>query len=482
MAWKNRLDTFINPISVTVIGASERPGAWGSLIMESLLVWKYPGKIYPVNHHAKEVYGIRSFQNVESIDGPTDLAVIAIPEKSLEKTIEACGKKGFNGITIITSGFGEAVEGGKEREEALACLARSYGMHILGPNVSGTFNLHARFNASGSPARHLYPTSIAGICQGGYAVYDLMASASSKKMGVGRFIHTGNECDLQVTDFLSHFGEDPEIKAIIMYIETIRNGRVFIDVARKVAKKKPVIVYKGGKTLEGARAAHSHTCALSGRREIFAGVFKQAEIIPCPTMELLLPLAHALVERPPMRGKRVAIITMGGSWGVVLTDCLEEEGLTVPILSTKLQKRIKTLGMPERASTMNPVDIGAAGVMVFSSEILLKMGREILLSDEVDALILHGLGRPGLIDENSPAAWKKNSQVEKDIMLGYSNLEIETGLPVFLGGCLTPWESQAVQDLNEEGIRFINRLDEIASMLSMMHKHYCITSDPKNLF
>jgi len=170
------------------------------------------------------------------------------------------------GITIITAGFGETSEHGRKKQEALADLARSNGIRLLGPNVSGTFNLYAGFNASATPAENLLRTPIAAACQGGYAFYDILSSGWAKGLGVGKFIHTGNECDLTVTDFLEYFGQDPEIKSIIMYIEAVRDGRRFIEVAREVSRVKPIVVYKAGRTPGSARAAQSHTGALFGKR------------------------------------------------------------------------------------------------------------------------------------------------------------------------------------------------------------------------
>jgi acyl-CoA synthetase (NDP forming) len=263
----------------------------------------------------------------------------------VEKAVEACGQKQIKGLTIITAGFGETSQSGKDREKALVRLARSFGMRLLGPNVSGTFNLHAGFIASSSPAEHLVSTPLAAVCQGGYAFNDLLASGFSRGMGVGKFIHTGNECDLTATDFLEHFGQDPDVRAIVMYIEAIRDGRRFSQVARDVSMAKPVVVYKGGRTPGAARAAQSHTGALAGTREIYQSLFHQAGVVISPSMELLLPLGHALIERPPVRGRRIAIMTMGGSWGVALSDSLEEEGLIVPELSSKVQQSLRSLGM-----------------------------------------------------------------------------------------------------------------------------------------
>jgi acetyltransferase len=289
-------------------------------------------------------------------------------------------------------------------------------------------------------------------------------------MGVGKYIHTGNECDLTAADFLEHFGRDPEVQGIVMYLEVIRDGRRFIEIARQVSRIKPIVVYKAGRTPGAARAALSHTGALSGTKEVYEGALNQAGIIMARTMEILLPLGHILLERPPMKGRKVGIVTMGGSWGVALTDALEEAGLHVPELSLKLQKSLRSLGMPLRASTKNPVDIGASGLYM-EVDTLIAIGREILSSGEVDALILHGLGRPGMLEKDAPNELKLFLDINKQVIKGFIALEKDTGPPILIASNFTPWESQVVYDLNEQGIRIYNRLDEIAQLLSAMH-HY----------
>jgi acyl-CoA synthetase (NDP forming) len=468
----DELKPFLQPESVAVIGATERPGSWGAGIMESLLGSKYPGKIFPVNRHAERVYGLPAYADVESIPGHVDLAIVTIPENTVEEAIHACGKKGVKGITIITAGFGEATEIGRGREEAMARVARSYGARILGPNVSGTFNLHAPFNSKRSHSKSLVTTPLAGISQGGYAFSDLLAVGDARGMGVGKFVHTGNECDLEATDFLAHFGKDPQVKGILMYLETLRDGRRFLEVARKVTREKPVVVYKAGKSEGGSRAALSHTGAMTGRGEVYQGAFYQVNVLQSPTMELLLPLGHALIERPPMRGDRVAVVTMGGSWGVALTDRLEGEGLRVPELGSAVQQQLRDLGMPERASTKNPVDMGATGFTHLSVESLVDMGRITLSSGEVDALIFHGLGSAVLGTQNGPMGEESVLQLEKDVLLGYSRLQAETGRPVVIGSALSQWESPVVHDLHQAGIRMYQRVDEIALILSLMHGYW----------
>jgi acyl-CoA synthetase (NDP forming) len=466
-----QLNVFLSPKSVAVIGATERPGSWGSFIMQGLLSRPYPGRIYPVNHQAEILFGLRAYKSVAEIPESPELAIFTIPEVSVEETIRECGQKGVRGITIITAGFGEAVAEGKQREADLVRLARSYGMRLLGPNVSGSFNLHAEFNGSSSPERHLRKNLIAVVCQGGFAFYDLLAHSYYRHMGVGLFVHTGNEADLTTTDFLEHIGPDLNVKVVIMYIEALKEGRRFADVAREIGKTKPVIVYKAGKTPDAARAAKSHTGALAGSYGLYYGALRQANVVSSPTMELLLPLAHAMAERPPMHGNRVVILTMGGSWGVALTDALGAEGLRVPELSAGLQSRMRELGMPIRASVKNPVDIGASGLF-FDKQLLIGLGREILASGEADALILHGMGRPGMLDENAPERLRIFLEINKEIVRGYTKLEKDFGIPVLIGSIYAPGESQVTHDLNEEGIRIYDRLDEIAQILSRMHRYY----------
>jgi len=467
------LDVFLNPASVAVIGATERPGSWGSFIMKGLLSKNFRGKIYPVNRKKDQLYNLPVTKDIRDIAEPVDLAILTIPGNAVEEVIKGCGEKGVKGVTIITAGFSEIyeLEERKRKQVYLADLAHSYGIRLLGPNVSGTFNLFAGFNASAGPAEHLLPTPLGAICQGGYAFYDLLAAGFFRKMGVGKFIHTGNECDLTVTDFLEKFDNDSDVAAILMYLETIREGKRFVEVAAEITKKKPIVVYKAGRTPGSARAARSHTGALSGKFAIDKGLLSQIGVTLSPSMELLLPLGHALLERPPMKGNRVGIITIGGSWGVALSDALEEAGLIVPELSQNLQKTIRSFNIPLRASTRNPVDIGAAG-SISSVELMQGIAREILNAGEVDALIMHGLGRPGAINESTPPEMEIYLEVGKKVISALQSLETELNMPVFIGSHYAPWESQLVWELNEQGIRVYNRLDEISLLLSLLHDRY----------
>lgn len=462
------LNVFLSPKSIAVIGASERPGSWGSFIMEGLLSQKYPGNIYPVNHQAERIFNLPAFRDVRDIEENVDLVIVAIPEKYLEETLMACGEKKVRGVTVITAGFAETSDTGGLVQEKLSRLTRSMGLRLLGPNVSGTFNLHDGFFAASKHSDHLLKTPVAAVSQGGFAIHDLLASGVSQRMGVGKFIHTGNEADLTVTDFLELFEFDPDVRAIVMYLETIRDGKRFLEVARRVNRIKPIVVYKGGRTADSARAAQSHTGALSSDWRITRGMFNQAGIVISPSMELLLPLAHALIERPRLKGGRIGIITMGGSWGVALADALVESGLTVPEFSKGLQGRLKHLGLISRSSSKNPVDFGATG-MFTDTDFLLALGREILGSGEVDAMVLHGFGRAGTrAPETETETARLFLKVQEEQMRRFSALEEELGLPVLIGNHHDRWGSHVISRLTDRGIRVYTRIHDMAWLLSAM--------------
>src|SRR5262249_9428626 len=192
------------------------------------------------------------------------------------------------------------------------------------------------------------------------AITDLAAREVSARRGFGKFLHTGNEADISVVDFLEYCEDDPETQALCLYIEGLRHGRRFLEVARRLAPRKPIVVFKAGVSADGSRAAASHTGALTGSPGMYRDLFRQAGLVQAPAFELCLNIAHALLERPRLRQPTLGIATMGGSWGVMLTDALGHYGLRVPELPLALQAEMRRLGMPERASVRNPVDFGAA--------------------------------------------------------------------------------------------------------------------------
>jgi len=466
------LSFFFDPKSVAVVGASTRPGSWGYRITDGLLARRYEGDLYLVNPNAREVLGAKTYPKLDQVPGDVELVIIAIPADKLWDTLEACARKGVKGIVLISSGFGEALgKEGKRTEEEMGRFCRENGIRLVGPNVSGIYNHHRNFCASGEDPRDMKSSSMSFICQGGFAIHNIVTRGRSKGIGLGKFIHTGNEADLQCTDFLEILGEDPETYVILMYIEGIKEPRRFLQIARRITPKKPIIVYKGGSSRAGNRAAASHTGALAGNIDFYRALFTQAGCIMAPTFETILELGHAFTFYPPLKGSRVGIVTMGGSWGVMLTDHISRKGFRVPEVSSSLQERLRAFGMPYRASTRNPVDFGAAG-FTLDKEARISIMEALLSSTEIHALIYHGHGFGG-IDPDALPKWVGQRQRDEEELLRKAVEMMRAYEKPFLIGChMSHHESATVQNLVHDGIPVFSRVQDIADCLSSLHLYY----------
>lgn len=466
------LSFFFNPKSVAVIGASNRPGSWGNMITRGLITHDYPGQLYPVNINVREVLGVPACRSLREVPGEVEVAIIAIPAEKLHGALRDCARKRVRGVIIITSGFGEALGNeGKKREERIALFGRRHGIRIIGPNVSGIFNLHRGYYAAAANPIFMAPSKMTFICQGGYAVNNIMNRAHSKGLGVGKFVHTGNEADLQCTDFLEFVSKDPETEVILMYIEGLKDPRRFLEIARRISREKPIIVYNGGRTEDGARAAASHTGAMASPYGIYRGFFEQAGCIQAPDFESILELGHAFMFYPPLRGPRVAVVTMGGSWGVMLTDRLCQKGLKVQELSTALQRKLRDVGMPYRASTRNPVDIGAAGISL-GVKARISILEALLSEGEIDALVVHGFGQIGMEPDILPEGIRKRQRDEEETLRRGVELMRRYDKPLVIGSLMSHLESPTIRNLVLEGIPAFARLEEIGDLLATLHHHY----------
>lgn len=480
MADKNKIDIeesqdlsfFLDPKSVALVGASNRFGSWGYRIANALLESGHQGALRFVNPNAQEVLGIKTYPALEQVPGEVELAVVAIPAERIWDTLEACVRKGVKGIVIISSGFGEALgEEGKGIEEEMALFCKMNGIRIIGPNVSGIYNLHRNFNATGERSGKLRSSHMSFICQGGFAVHDIVNRGRSKGIGLGKFVHTGNEADLQSTDFLEVLGKDPETEVILMYMEGIKEPRRFLQIARRIAPQKPILVYKGGRTRAGNRAVASHTGALAGNIDTYHALFKQAGCIMPSNFEIILELGHAFTFYPPLRGSKVCIVTMGGSWGVMLTDHVSRKGLQVPELSPSLQKKLRNFGMPYRASTKNPIDFGAAGFSL-DNKARLSILEALLSSGEIDALIYHGHGYGGTELDSIPDWLLKRRRDEEELLIGGVEMMKLHKKPFLIGCHNSHLESATVRNLVQNGIPVFTRLEDIADCLSALHLYY----------
>ncbi|GIX48769.1 MAG: acetyl-CoA synthetase [Candidatus Tectimicrobiota bacterium] len=463
-------EALLRPRRIAVIGATERPDTWGHWMLRELLHGAFPGQVYAVNPRAGTVLGQPAYARVTEIPDPVDLAIVTVPAAGVFDVLRDCVAKGVKVALIVTAGFGEARTEGRAQEAQMVAYARAHGLRLIGPNVSGVINLHYGLKAHPADGRYLRKTPVTFICQGAYAITDIAAREASLGRGFGKFLHTGNEADVTVVDFLEYCEHDPETQAICLYIEGLRQGRRFLEVARRIAPHKPIVVFKAGVTPEGSRAAASHTGALAGAAAVYRGALRQAGVIQASHFELSLTLAHALLELPPLRQPTVGIVTLGGSWGVMLTDALAQHGLRVPELPAALQAELRRLGMPERASVRNPVDFGAAAGSI-SLEARLQIVQRLLDCDVLGAVVVHGYGAPGFWGAEAPAMVRQRLEEEKAMLQGLRALQARASKPLVLATAMTPLESQIVREMIAEGVRFLHRLDDVAAVLAALYEY-----------
>lgn len=353
---KDQINGLIRPKSVAVVGASSTPGKIGYSVIDNLLKGKYEGKIYPINPTATEILGLKVYPDVLSVPGPVDAAVITVPAKLVLEVAEECGKKGVKGLIVITSGFSEV--GRKDLEEELVRIAGKYGTRVLGPNIVGTLSNTDHFNGSFAPGLPLAGKASL-ISQSGALLIALDAATYTRKVGFDKLISIGNMSDVDFADLIDFLDEDKDTYCISLYIEGLKDGRRFIESARRA--KKPIIALKSGVSEHGAAAAASHTGSLAGATKIYSAAFKQAGVIQAADLNDLFNRTLALSLQPPMKGNNMLVLTNGGGVGVLATDSAEKYGLPLKFAPQELQAEMKK-HMPEFGSAKNPVDLtGMAG-------------------------------------------------------------------------------------------------------------------------
>ncbi|MPW39999.1 acetyl CoA synthetase [Thermococcus sp. 101 C5] len=377
------LEALFKPKSVAVIGASGTPGKIGYAIMKNLIDYGYEGKIYAVNVKGGEIeISGRKFPVYKSIlDVPdeVDMAVIVVPAKFVPQVVEECGKKGVKVLPIISSGFGELGEEGKKVEQQLVETAHKYGMRILGPNIFGVVYTPAKLNATFGPT-DVMPGKLALISQSGALGIALMGWTILEKVGLSAVVSVGNKSDIDDADLLEYFETDENTGAILIYMEGVKDGRKFMEVAKKVSMKKPIIIIKAGRSERGAKAAASHTGSLAGADNIYTAAFKQSGVLRALTIGEAFDWARTLSNLPEPQGENVVILTNGGGIGVMATDAAEEEGLK--LYDNLEELKVFANHMPPFGSYKNPVDLtGMAGAESYEGAI-----RDALAHPEMHAI------------------------------------------------------------------------------------------------
>ncbi|MEM4292060.1 MAG: acetate--CoA ligase family protein [Archaeoglobaceae archaeon] len=343
--------SFFYPNTIALVGASAKKGSVGNVILKNLK--KFGGKIYAINPNHTEIEGVECFPSVESLPEVVDLAIIATPARTVSEIVDECGRKGIKNVIVISAGFRETGSEGAVLEEKVAEIARKHGIRLLGPNCLGVINPEINLNATFS---EIMPRKgkIAFLSQSGAFILAVILWAQKSKFGFSKIVSMGNKAVLSEADFLRFFATDEKTEAIMLYVEGIRNGKEFMEVARKVAKEKPIIVMKAGKTESGARAASSHTGSLAGSYEIYKTAFEQCGIVVAETVEELFDFSFALSRF--RRAGRVAIVTNSGGPGVMASDAVEINGLELANFKRETIEELRKI-LPPSANFYNPVDI-----------------------------------------------------------------------------------------------------------------------------
>ncbi len=399
-----------SPKSVAFIGASAQLGKWGNMLMTTVLAGGYEGDIYLVNPKAETIAGRKVYKTIGDVPGPVDLAVVTVPAVQSLTLIPELKAKGIRYMLLISSGFGEVGPEGRELEKKLIRLAAENGVSVLGPNTMGICNPHIKFYCIGTPC---WPKagSIGLLSQSGNLGTQLMAFAEAEGIGIRSFCGSGNEAMITIEDYLRTSAFDDVTKSIILYVESMKDGRRFFKTAQKVSRRKPVVLLKGGRTTAGSRAAASHTGAMASNIKILNAACRQAGVVLADQPMDLLDLSAAFSSLPLPKGKRVGIMTLGGGWGVVTTDLCIENGLEVPHLTPDVIAQINQI-LPPFWSKENPIDL----VGEMGADIPVKVLEILAQWSECDAIIHLGVvGRLRLIDTMIKAARDSGQEVPQDL-------------------------------------------------------------------
>lgn len=357
------LEPFFSPHGVAVIGASSKPGNLGRRIVESLCAQGFEGHINAVHPQGLSWSSCESVPGIKDLPEVTDLAIAAVSAPRIPDLIEPLAKKGIHNLIAISGGFAETGEEGKSQQINLQKLGRKWGVRIIGPNCLGTFSAPDHFNSFFlSPDEIHLPGcgSIAIISQSGAFMSAMLDQLATRELGVHRAINFGNRIDIGECEALEAFAEDPAVKVIGVYLESIQDGNRFFKLAREITRFKPIVICKGGKSEKGNRAIQAHSASLAGSYSVFQTVCKQAGMIEVQGLNELIHSLHVFSMVPAAIGNRVLIVSNGGGMGVLLTDLCEQEGCSVEEPPIEIQQELKKT-LPAYYSFKNPIDLTGSG-------------------------------------------------------------------------------------------------------------------------
>lgn len=384
MTKQNTLDSIFRPKSVAVIGATPRKGTIGQQLVHNIIRYGFNGTLFPVNPKYKFIHSIKCYPSVSSIPDPIDLAIIIVPKEHVLQVAQECGERRVKGLVIISAGFREIGGEGLKREAALAKLQEKYGYRIVGPNCMGVIGADPDvcLNATFAP---LEPQSgsLAFMTQSGALGVAILLLVSRLHLGLSYFASVGNKLDVGGNDLLEYWEDDDTTRVIALYLESFGEPRRFTELAKRITKRKPIILVKSGTTPAGSRAASSHTGHLAGLDIAVDALLHQCGVIRVPTIAAMMDLALAFTKNPIPKGDRIGIVTNAGGPGIMATDAIVNRGMTVATLADSTLEKLRAI-LPEESSVRNPLDmIAGAGPVEYG-----KALRLVLDDDNVDIALV----------------------------------------------------------------------------------------------
>lgn len=449
------MEKFFNPQSVVIIGASNSPSNLGKTICNFLTHIKYKGKIYVVNKNGENVGGCHAYINILDIPGDIELGIIFTPAKVVPLMMKKCGEKGVKNIIIESAGFSEKNAEGQRIQEEIDFISSAYGIRYLGPNCFGVISTHNRFSTFFGIFPGAFdelfdnPGKISYVIQSGAIGTIIMDFLKDDVIKINKIVSIGNKANIDETDVLEYLRDD-NTEVIGMYLENIQSGKKFLDVAKSV--KKPILVYKVGKTNAGVRAAISHTAGMVNNDLIFDSACRQAGIVRLQYINELYSIPK-IFSMPPLKGTRIAIFTNSGALGGIIADMLIEAGFKVPLFSDGLQKKLKKKIDPPSIS--NPIDVGP----ITDFKIFQNIFLDLLSSKEVDCIFAaHNL-------------WQKDV-IYSIIDLFSLGIKYQKPVAIYLPISL----EKIISIRTEYQIPIFESLQEAVTALSISHQHFIYMS------
>lgn len=449
--FRKSLNALFAPQNVAVVGATEKTGSVGSAVFANLLATYHHGKVFPINPKRETLLGQKAYPSLKHLPEKVDLAIVIVPATAVAQVIAECAEVGIKGVVIISAGFREVGESGVRLEKEILHIAQQHGIRIIGPNCLGIMRPSIGLNATFAHAASL-PGKIAFLSQSGALCTSILDWSLRERIGFSAFVSTGTMLDVGWGDLIDYFGDDPETQSIVLYMESIGDARAFLSVAREVARTKPIIVIKAGRTEAAAKAAVSHTGAMVGSDEVLDAAFRRSGILRVNSIAELFMLSEILAKQPRPKGPRLTILTNAGGPGVLATDALIANGGELATLSPETLEKLNAI-LPATWSHNNPVDtIGDASPELYAAT------AKILLEEKKS---------DGLLAILSPQAMThptKTAELFVEATKGSS-------IPLFsswMGGSLVAGGEEV---LNIAGIPTFSYPDTAARVFSLMWQH-----------